>query len=217
MASEKKGQHQNGTSSSSTVKVSVVTNDESSEVTAALYPISQPLATILRFALAEPSPSSTNNTDGAIINDDDDAANANKNAPAATIPTAPNNSLGVVVKLERESMEVALGHFVRNCFVAMDALFFSTPASQRNNPTFQHRLCIRISTSQKNKTLSITDLGTGMTRSDLINTLGVGTHLSSDALTATRTLAANKRRDDEDDDDDDDDDDDESSQNDTNY
>jgi len=102
-------------------------------------------------------------------------------------------------------MEVALEHFIRNCFGAMDALFFSTPASQRNNPTFQHRLCIRISTSQKDKTLSITDLGTGMTRSDLINTLGVGSRLSSNAIRATRTITTTdtqNHRDDSDDDDD---------------
>jgi hypothetical protein len=60
--------------------------------------------------------------------------------------------------------------------------------SQRNKATFQHRLCIRISTCAKEKTLSITDLGAGMTRSDLINSLGVGSRLSPEALAAVRNI-----------------------------
>jgi hypothetical protein len=63
--------------------------------------------------------------------------------------------------------------------------------AQRNKPTFQHRLCIRISTCSKSKTLTITDLGAGMTRSDLINSLAVGSRLSHDALKAARYIQKN--------------------------
>ena len=63
-----------------------------------------------------------------------------------------------------------------------------SPSSQRGLPSFQHRLLIRISTDEANQTLTITDLGSGMTRSDLINSLGVGSRLSSHALHAARAI-----------------------------
>ena len=40
----------------------------------------------------------------------------------------------------------------------------------------------------ENQTLTITDLGSGMTRSDLINSLGVGSRLSDKAIVAARRL-----------------------------
>ncbi len=56
--------------------------------------------------------------------------------------------------------------------------------------SFQHRLCIRISTCVEKQTLTITDLGSGMTRSDLINSLGVGSRLSDRAIVAARHLSS---------------------------
>ncbi len=58
----------------------------------------------------------------------------------------------------------------------------------RDRPSFQHRLLIRIETNESNQTLTITDLGSGMTRSDVINTLGAGSRLSSRAIHASRIL-----------------------------
>lgn len=62
------------------------------------------------------------------------------------------------------------------------------PSSMRDRPSFQHRLLIRISTDEINNTLTITDLGSGMTRSDVINTLGAGSRLSSRAIHAARVI-----------------------------
>jgi len=63
-----------------------------------------------------------------------------------------------------------------------------SPAAIRNKPTFAHKLCIRVATHEKKKTLSVTDLGSGMTRADMINGLGIG-HLSHRALLASRRLS----------------------------
>lgn len=64
-----------------------------------------------------------------------------------------------------------------------------SPSHIRNKPTFAHKLCIRVAVDKKNKTLSITDFGSGMTRADLINGIGIG-HLSHRALVASKGLAA---------------------------
>lgn len=66
---------------------------------------------------------------------------------------------------------------------------FLRPAPVRNKPTFSHRLCIRVATNAEKRTLSITDLGSGMTRADIINGLGIG-HLSHRALQASKRLGA---------------------------
>ncbi len=72
----------------------------SSHVSSASYPIAQPLATILKAAI----PNADKDTNGA----------------AAT----RKDNIKLVV--DRESQEDALQHFIRNCFVAMDNVFFST-------------------------------------------------------------------------------------------
>jgi hypothetical protein len=66
-------------------------------------------------------------------------------------------------------------------------LSFLRPAKLRNKTTFSHRLCIRVATNAEKRTLSITDLGSGMTRADIINGLGIG-HLSHRALQASKGL-----------------------------
>ena len=74
-----------------------------------------------------------------------------------------------------ESPTDALQHLVENALAAMDLMYFSTPSKIRQDPTcMQHRLCLRVATNAQDKTLTITDLGCGMTRADLINMLGVG-------------------------------------------
>lgn len=73
-----------------------------------------------------------------------------------------------------DSLTEALGHLVGNALEAMDSMYFATPAKVRKHPAFQHRLCLRITTNATEQTLSITDLGSGMTRTDLINSLGIG-------------------------------------------
>ena len=74
-----------------------------------------------------------------------------------------------------ESPTQALQHLVENALSAIDLMYFSTPAKIRQDSTcIQHRLCLRVATNSEDKTLTITDLGIGMTRADLINMLGVG-------------------------------------------
>lgn len=73
-----------------------------------------------------------------------------------------------------DSFVDALGHLVGNAVEAMDSMYFATPANIRKHPAFQHRLCLRITTNPSEQTLSVTDMGVGMTRTDLINSLGIG-------------------------------------------
>ena len=55
-----------------------------------------------------------------------------------------------------------------------------------------HRLCLRVHACPENGTLSLTDLGAGMTRTDLINSLGIGRAglLSSTTMTTTATSSS---------------------------
>lgn len=73
-----------------------------------------------------------------------------------------------------ESISEALTQLVGNAIEAVDAMYFATPPRLRKHPAFQHRLCLRITANAAARTLSLTDLGSGMTRADLINTLGMG-------------------------------------------
>ena len=68
----------------------------------------------------------------------------------------------------------ALAQLVGNSIEALDAMYFATPARIRKHPAFSHRLCLRVRASPTDGTLSLTDLGVGMTRADLINSLGIG-------------------------------------------
>ena len=61
----------------------------------------------------------------------------------------------------------------------------NSPANKRKHAAFSHRLCVRVATDDR--TLSITDLGAGMTRADLINALGVG-RLSIRAFRTSKRL-----------------------------
>jgi hypothetical protein len=73
-----------------------------------------------------------------------------------------------------ESLHDGLAQLVSNSIEAMDAMYFATPPQIRQHSCFQHRLCVRIRVDPEAQTISITDLGIGMTRADLINSLGVG-------------------------------------------
>jgi hypothetical protein len=95
------------------------------------------------------------------------------------------------IHIQKESVESGFEKLIRNCFVAIDDLYFATPASRRNKESFQHRLVIRIATNEHDKTLTITDLGSGMTRADLINSLGIGSRLSPQAILYAKKLDTN--------------------------
>jgi hypothetical protein len=73
-----------------------------------------------------------------------------------------------------ESIPEALTQLVGNAIESMDAMYFATPPRLRKLAAFQHRLCLRIRANRTARTLSLTDLGSGMTRADIINTLGMG-------------------------------------------
>jgi len=72
----------------------------------------------------------------------------------------------------KDSYKDAISNLISNAFQALDAMYFQTASSRRNQASFAHRLCIRIHLFGNE--LSITDYGCGMTRADLINILGVG-------------------------------------------
>lgn len=71
----------------------------------------------------------------------------------------------------------ALAHLVGNAIEAMDAMYFGTPPRIRQHAAFEHRLCLRVHTDEDS--LTVTDLGAGMTRADLINSLGTGKALAT--------------------------------------
>lgn len=87
-------------------------------------------------------------------------------SPSTTTSSSPRPAV--------ESIQEALTHLVGNAIESMDTMYFSTPPRLRKHPAFQHRLCLRIRADPQERTLSLTDLGSGMTRADLINTLGMG-------------------------------------------
>jgi len=71
----------------------------------------------------------------------------------------------------KETKEVALQQLISNALEAMDSLYFSS-TQHRTAAWFQHKTCLRIAV--ESGVLHMTDLGVGMTRADLINSLGVG-------------------------------------------
>ena len=145
------------------------TSTSTSHVSSASYPISQPLATILRTVVAAKAKD----------------ADANANVDADT-----DNSSSAEIIIETETLETAFQALVSNSLSAIDTTYFSTPSNLRSHSSFQHRTVIRISTDAERGTLTITDLGTGMTRSDVINCLGCGGVLSDDAVKIARVLSS---------------------------
>jgi hypothetical protein len=97
----------------------------------------------------------------------------------------------------KESKQTALFQILSNALQAIDRLYFSESSSIRTSDWFVHRTCLRIRVSH-GSSITITDLGTGMTRADLINALGIG-RLSRQAaqyVVKHGTAAANKQQDD---------------------
>jgi hypothetical protein len=72
---------------------------------------------------------------------------------------------------KKETAAQALTNILENSIEALDRWYFSVNAKTRR--TLSHRTCLRISASG-GESVTITDLGVGMTRADLINLLGVG-------------------------------------------
>ena len=143
------------------------TSTSTSHVSSASYPISQPLATILRTVVAAKATDADANVDADI-----------------------DNSGSSEIIIETETLETAFQALVSNSLSAIDTTYFSTPSNLRSHSSFQHRTVIRISTDAERGTLTITDLGTGMTRSDVINCLGCGGVLSDDAVKIARVLSS---------------------------
>jgi hypothetical protein len=80
------------------------------------------------------------------------------------------------------SFQDALAELVSNAVQALDAVYFDAgrrrllPASvvRDHDAAVAHRWCLRVASDRGAGTVSLTDLGVGMTRADLINALGVG-------------------------------------------
>ena len=97
--------------------------------------------------------------------------------------------------VSKESTSAALAQLIGNAFSAVDRLYFETPSRIRSAEWFSHRTCLRIHVTPG--TLSITDLGAGMTRADLINSLGIG-RMSKRAMRVVMTkLTKNDTQDDD--------------------
>ena len=111
-----------------------------------------------------------------------------------------------------EDVKTALTLLVENALQAIDLLVFSTPSHIRQEEWFQHRTCLRVATDVQRKTLTITDLGAGMTRADLINMLGVGRPMASVHKCNTETDDEDSSSDFTEEEDDDDDDENEKNQ-----
>jgi hypothetical protein len=91
-------------------------------------------------------------------------------------------------RVEKETQEMAVAQLLKNAWAALDRMYFQTSSPIRQATWFAHRTCVRISiapvhTSDNQRSnacqilqnaFSITDCGVGMTRSDLINSLGIG-------------------------------------------
>ena len=134
----------------------------------ATYPLPEPLARRLQAAISPPPPTT-------------------KSLSSSPQPLpSPEGSHCVT-----EDIPSALSQLVGNAIEAMDTMYFATPArlrryfsttvatsssSSNHHPAavLAHRLCLRVRACPETQTLSITDLGSGMTRADLINALGIG-------------------------------------------
>jgi hypothetical protein len=93
-------------------------------------------------------------------------------------------------QVEKETQEIAVAQLLKNAWSALDRMYFQSKSSIRQATWFAHRMCVRISiipvhtieTQNQNgdtcqmfhNAISVTDCGVGMTRSDLINSLGIG-------------------------------------------
>jgi hypothetical protein len=161
-------------------------------VTKAAYPIPDPLSSILTACLTSHSnvnsAASSGSGDININADDIVMEESSTRSIIQTIQTVPTVTL-------LDSIPNALEHLLGNAFQALDVLYFQqTPSYMRNRPSFRHRLTIRVHCDAQKKQLSITDLGCGMTRADLINVFGVGSRLSPAALQASRSLMSSRKK-----------------------
>jgi hypothetical protein len=105
------------------------------------------------------------------------AAVSSTHATSATSESTflPNGSIAC----RCDALPDALEHLVRNALEALDAWYFNVPASMgghavRQHPALAHRWVLRIHVDPQAQTISLTDCGMGMTRGDLINSLGSG-------------------------------------------
>jgi hypothetical protein len=100
----------------------------------------------------------------------------------------------------------AMAYLVENALSAMDLLYFATVPQIRQDDCWQkHRTCLRVEGDPEGGTLTITDLGIGMTRADLINMLGVGRNTANGNNNMSRSAPSSVASSEDDDDDDDDD------------
>lgn len=120
---------------------------------------------------------------------------------AINSPKNISNDENSHINIHKETLASGLEKLIRNAFVAIDNMYFSMEANRRDADYFRHRLVLRIATNENDKTITITDLGSGMTRADLINSLGIGSKLSAPAILSARNLDVKDDLDDDIDDD----------------
>jgi Protein of unknown function (DUF2009) len=172
-------------------------------ISRATYPLPHPLSLRLKAGMLltttarstaatdeAPVATSTTPTDGATVEV------AASSSSSFTTPQRPRSRPLV------ETFPEALAQLVGNSIEALDDMYFSTHPRLRKHENFQHRLCLRIKTNVAQKSLSITDLGVGMTRADLINSLGIGRANLTTTTTSTTTAVPSRANGDTDTDDD---------------
>jgi hypothetical protein len=140
-----------------------------------MYPLPEPLVKRLKAGILFTSSPSQEEENGAGTATDSSNQLGTPPAPhrrRLVANGAAGTGAATQVVLVEDANE-ALAQLVGNSIEAMDAMYFSAPARVRRHPSFQHRLCLRIQMDPSKGTLSITDLGAGMTRADLINSLGI--------------------------------------------
>lgn len=82
-------------------------------------------------------------------------------------------------------LQKGLSYILENAIHALDRWYFATSPDVRSE--LSHRTCLRLSSDPSNASITITDLGIGMTRADLINLLGVGRPFPPNALSSTNS------------------------------
>ena len=183
------------------VSVAVASRLDDDHVSRAVYPIPQRVSQALKLlSLNKQQPPQEEVSASASASDDVDTI-----VDVVPIPIAK--------QLVVDDPTTAMAYLVENALSAMDLLYFATAPQIRQDDCWQkHRTCLRVQGDPERGTLTITDLGIGMTRADLINMLGVGRNTTNgtngtgnnnnNMSRSAPSSVASSEDDDEDDDDD---------------
>lgn len=165
----------------------MVNGDNRNDVTRASYPL--PVGLTERLRLAASAASAADGSENSVETESIQAALAELVSNSLEAMDAMYFSRYVCAFALRSSIHVCsecLGLAFRLILLTISfssppypSLYCYSPPHVRGHECFQHRLCIRVRADVEEQTLTITDLGAGMTRADLINSLGIGRQIQS--------------------------------------